>query len=91
MVQGEDFRRYRDNAVYDESRHKFKKSLLTAKAEDRKTHRTGHSWQGQVLQVVQVVQVLQVSYNEALTLKDTKRLTLSLLLLFTPFPSVPSR
>ena len=39
---------------------------------------------------MQVVQVLQVSYNEALTLKDTKRLTLSLLLLFTPFPSVPA-
>ena len=38
---------------------------------------------------MQVVQVLQVSYNEALTLKDTKRLTLSLLLLFTPFPSRP--
>gem|GEM_PF-3304973 len=31
MVQEEDFRRYRDNAVYDESRHKFKKSPLTAK------------------------------------------------------------
>jgi len=29
------------------------------------------------LQVVQVLQVLQVSYNEALTLKDTKRLTLN--------------
>jgi hypothetical protein len=37
MVQEEDFRRYRDNAVYDESRHKFKKSPLTAKAEDCRT------------------------------------------------------
>ncbi len=49
----------------------------------------GARGQRQVLQVLQVVQVLQVTYNEDLTLKDTKRLTLSLLLLFTPFPSRP--
>ena len=44
---------------------------------------TGHGGQRQVLQV------MQVTYNEDLTLKDTKHLTLSLLLLFTPFPSRP--